>query len=72
MKRDSIKLSDVQAEMLLFFAGQRRTPSGDTRTTAALITRGLLARGNNSDRYETTEFGEQVAARLARTLTRTE
>jgi hypothetical protein len=59
-----IKLSVVQARMLLFFAGQRDDPCGHTSTTRSLITRELLAWDAQSDRYQITKLGRQVAARL--------
>jgi hypothetical protein len=64
MARDSIELSAVQREMLLFFAGQRTMPCGDSRTTFALVRRELLALDSGSGRYEITEFGRHVADEL--------
>jgi hypothetical protein len=66
MARNSIELSAVQGEMLLFFAGQRTMPCGDSRTTLALVKRELLALDAGSGRYEITEFGRQVADQLDR------
>jgi hypothetical protein len=64
MARDSIELSAVQRKMLLFFAGQRTMPCGDSRTTLALFRRELLALDTRSGRYEITEFGQHVADQL--------
>jgi hypothetical protein len=66
MERNSNELSNVQAAMLLFFAGRRDIPRGDRRTTGALVSRGLVARGADSGRYEITETGRRIAARLPR------
>jgi hypothetical protein len=59
---EASRLSDVQVEMLLFFAERRDTPCGDTRTTGALIARGLLDLADDSSRYRITRLGRQVAA----------
>ena len=59
-----VTLSETQARMLLFFAGVREDPYGDTRTTRALITRKLVARREHTDRYRLTDLGRQVAAEL--------
>jgi hypothetical protein len=64
MARDSIELSAVQSEMLLFFAGRRTMPCGDSRTTLALSRRELLSLDTRSGRYEITEFGQHIADQL--------
>jgi hypothetical protein len=61
---ESIALTEVQARMLLFFAGQRDEPCGDPRTTQALVSRALLALDISSGRYRITDLGQRVATSL--------
>jgi hypothetical protein len=60
----TIRLSEVQVGMLLFFAGRCAMPCGNSGTTDALVNRALLARDVKSARYRLTELGRQAVAQL--------
>lgn len=64
--RESLRLSQTQEQMLLFFTGQRDDPYGNTPTIDALIARDLLVQDAGTGRCQVTGLGQQVADALTR------